>query len=363
MRKVIKIILTIILILLVIGLVLLIVTDKREKKPINKKIDIVLTKEEKINKMISDMSIDEKINQLLYVQIDSDDWIKYKSIKYGGVIIGSKSSYVDLELIGKDYKILPFIGTDDEGGFIERAATGYKNARDYNEDIDLIYNDEVKKSKELLNKNINMNLGPVTDTITSTESPLYYRSYSSNRDKVKTCINAVIKARTDTVINNEKIGSVLKHYPGYPEISINTDYGEGLDNTSVDEINKNISVFESGIDSGATGVMVSNVVYSKLDKDNPASLSSKIISPLRDKFDGIIMTDDIGVARGLIDIEDRYSKALEAGNDMILIWDINVDDAINNIKENVGKSITEEEINKKLYRIINIKYDLGIIRE
>ena len=48
---------------------------------------------------------------------------------------------------------------------------------------------------------------------------------------------------------------------------------------------------------------------------------------------------------------------------MILLWDVNVEDAFNNIKENIGKSISEEEINKKIYRIINTKYDLGIIKE
>ena len=362
MRKVIKMILVIILIVLVIGLVFLVVTDKKEKKPI-KEIPVVLTKEEKIYKMIDKMSLDEKINQLLFVQTDSNDWTNHNKDKYGGVIIGSKSNYDGLATIGKDYKIHPFIATDDEGGFIERAAKGYKNARDYKADTDLIYNDEVKKSKELLEKNINMNLGPVTDTISNTNSPLYYRSFSSKRDEVKNCISTILKARGDTVINSKKIGSVLKHYPGYPEIGVNTDFAEALDNTSLDKINKNISVFDYGIEKGTNAVMVSNVIYKNIDKDNPASLSSKIITPLRNKFDGIIMTDDIGVAKGLVDIEDRYIKALVVGNDMILLWDVNVEDAIKNIKDNIGEEITEEDIDKKIFRIINTKYDLGIIKE
>lgn len=365
MRKVIKILLIIILVILIVGLVYLIVTDKKDRKSINNNTNIKkeLTREEKINKMINEMNLDEKINQLLFVQTNSNDWTSYNKSNYGGVIIGSKSSYDGLDSIGKDYKIHPFIATDDEGGYIERAAKGYKNARDYKVDTDLIYNDEVKKSKELLNKNINMNLGPVTDTISNSNSPLYYRSYSSNRDEVKSCINTIIKARNDTIINNMKIASVLKHYPGYPNIGINTDYAEALDNTNIDEINKNISVFDYGIENGTTAIMLSNVIYKNLDKDNPASLSSKIITPLRGKFDGIIMTDDIGVAKGLINIDDRYVKALIVGNDMILIWDINVDDAIKNIKDSIGTDLSEEDLNKKIFRIINTKYDLGIIKE
>ncbi len=366
MKKIIKFILIVILIILVIGVIYLVVTDKRSGKVTNNPTHtkkVKLTREDKINKLISNMSIDEKINQLLFVQTNSNDWASYNKTNYGGVIIGSKSSYEGLNNIGKDYKINPFIGTDDEGGFIERAAKGYKSARDYKNDLDLIYSDEVKKSTELLEKGININLGPVTDTITNSDSPLYYRSYSSDRDEVKKCIETILKARNDTVIESKKIGSVLKHYPGYPNIGVNTDYGEALDNTSIDEINKNISVFKHGIDKGASMIMISNVIYSNLDKDNPASISSKIIKSLREEYDGIIIPDDIGVAKGLINIEDRYIKALVAGNDMIVLWDVNVEDAFNNIKENVGTTISEEEIDKRIYRIINTKYDLGIIKE
>lgn len=364
MKKLIKFLLLLILIILIVGLIYLFVSNNDNKKSIGKsKKNIILTRDDKINNIIENMNIDEKIYQLFYVQIQESNWSNYNNVKYGGVIIGSKSSYDGLDSIGKDYKILPFIGTDDEGGYIERAATGYRNARDYNANTKLIYDDEVKKSKELLTKNINMNLGPVSDSISSTNSPLYYRSYSSNRDKTKECISTIIKARNDTVVNSKKIGSVLKHYPGYPEIGINTDYAEALDNTSIDEINKNISVFDYGIENGTNAIMVSNVIYKNLDKDNPASLSSKIIGPLRAKFDGLIIPDDIGVAKGLINIEDRYVKALVVGNDMIVLWNINVEDAYQNIKDNIDKQITEAEIDKKLYRIINTKYDLGIIKE
>ena len=321
------------------------------------------TKSTNVDEIIKNMTIEEKIYQMIMMQTVVSDGSNYSNTSVGGVIVASKSNYnANLASIGSNYKITPFVATDDEGGGVERAATGYKSAREYgdSENYDELYNAEVKKSNELLSKGINLNLGPVSDVINS--GALYNRSFGGDSTKVGKCIETVLKARASVNVNGNSVGSTLKHYPGYPDNETNTDKGIAKDDRSIEKINDNISVFKQGINNGANSVMVSNVIYTNLDANNPASLSSKIISELRSSFSGVIMTDDIGSAAGVSNISDRYKKAILAGNDMISIWDSNLNDAYSQLKAAVDSGeITEERINESVTRILNWKLNKGTL--
>ena len=332
-------------------------TDSSENTTDNK------TKSTNVDEIIKNMTIEEKIYQMIMMQTVVSDGSNYSNTSVGGVIVASKSNYnANLASIGSNYKITPFVATDDEGGGVERAATGYKSAREYgdSENYDELYNAEVKKSNELLSKGINLNLGPVSDVINS--GALYNRSFGGDSTKVGKCIETVLKARASVNVNGNSVGSTLKHYPGYPDNETNTDKGIAKDDRSIEKINDNISVFKQGINNGANSVMVSNVIYTNLDANNPASLSPKIISELRSSFSGVIMTDDIGSAAGVSNISDRYKKAILAGNDMISIWDSNLNDAYSQLKAAVDSGeITEERINESVTRILNWKLNKGTL--
>ncbi|CDA31005.1 beta-N-acetylhexosaminidase [Clostridium sp. CAG:492] len=316
-----------------------------------------------VDEIIKNMTIEEKIYQMIMMQAIVSDGSNYADTSVGGVIVATNSNYdANLANIGSKYKITPFVATDDEGGNVERAATGYKTAREYgdSEDYDELYNSEVKKCKELLSKGINLNLGPVSDVISS--GALYDRSYGSDSAKVEKCIETILKARASVNVSGNSVGSTLKHYPGYPDNNTNTDTGIAKDNRSIDKINDNINVFKQGVNNGANAIMVSNVIYTNLDANNPASLSPTIISGLRSSFSGVIMTDDIGSAAGVSSISDRYKKAILAGNDMILVWDSNLNDAYSQIKAAVDSGeITEERINESVTRILNWKLNGGTL--
>ena len=317
-----------------------------------------------VDTILAAMTPEEKIYQLLMVQGVVSDGNSLSNAKYGGYIVATNSNYNNnLGSIGSNYKIAPFIATDDEGGTVTRAASQYTtNARTYgdNKDYDTLYSDELAKSNYLLGLGINLNLGPVTDVIS--EGALYNRSFSGDPEIVKSCITKIMEARKNSNKNGVSISSSLKHYPGYPDSDVNSDHGKTTSDRSMEDINKNIEVFKSGINSGAQSVMVSNVYYNNYDPNNPASLSSKIIGDLRANFDGVIMTDDIGAAEGVGDRPNRYKEAIIAGNDMVLVWDAQASDAYNQINDAVSSGeLTEERINESVKRILNWKAEVGLL--
>lgn len=325
------------------------------------------TKTITVESIMSEMTLEEKINQMMMVQSAVSDGNQLSDIKYGGYIVGSNSNYNNnLQKIGSNYKIKPFVATDDEGGLVTRAASQYKtNARTYgdNKDYTKLSTDETEKSNYLLGLGINLNLGPVTDAISNTSGALYSRSFSGDPAVVKECIKTIIEARKKSNLNGVSISSSLKHYPGYPDTSVNTDFGVAQSDRSIDDINKNIDVFKEGANLGAQSIMVSNVIYTNYDANNPASLSPTIIGDLRKNFNGVIMTDDIGNAQGVGNRPNRFKEAIMAGNDMILIGNGNTTEAYNQINDAVSNGeISEDQINKSVERILKWKSDVGLLQ-
>lgn len=316
------------------------------------------------NVTVNDLTLDEKIYQMILLGVTVSDGSTYSNSQVGGFFLFGGSNYDSLNSMGSSSKVAPFVATDDEGGAITRAAADTPSAKSYGDskDYSQLESDEVSKTNLLLSKGINLNLSPVSDVTSSGTMYTSERSYSSDPEVVKECIKTVLKARSTVSVNGVTLSSTLKHYPGYPNDTTNSDNGVVYDNRSVEEINRAISVFKSGISSGVQSVMTSNVIYNNLDSSNPASLSSTIISGLRSNYSGIIMTDDLD-ASATSGISDRYKKAVIAGNDIILLDEGNLDIAFNQIKAAVQSGeISEKRINESVERILNWKKQSGVIK-
>lgn len=318
-----------------------------------------------VGQIVNNMTLEEKIYQMLMVGVQLNNGQDYSDSLAGGFILHGGSDYdANLNAIGSSSKIKPFIATDDEGGQIVRAAVGYPSAKSYgdSQDYDKLYSDEVEKSELLLQKGINVNLGPDADVSSSGTMYNSERSYSSNADITKQCVKKVIEARKATDVNGVFISSSLKHYPGYGSNGTNSDLGKVVDNRTVAQINNDIKVFEEGINAGAESVMVSNITYTNLDSQNPASLSPTIVGRLRNSFSGVIMTDDIDAA-ATSSVSDRYKKAIIAGNDIVILGVGNLQTAYNQILSAVNNGeISEERINESVNRILQMKKNAGLLR-
>lgn len=313
---------------------------------------------------VEDMSLDEKIYQMLMVGVTLSDANAYSDSKYGGYFFFGGSNYDNLTAMGSEYKVAPFVATDDEGGQVTRVASGTPSAKSYgdSQDYDKLRADEISKTNLLLSKGVNLNLGPVNDTVSSGAIYDAERCYSSDADITNKCVKTVLEARNSVIVNGAHIGSALKHYPGYPSESANSDFAKCIDNSPESQVNASANNFEEGIRYGAQSVMVSNVIYSKVDNNYPASLSPTIISKLRRNFNGVIMTDGLDAA-ATSEYSDRYKRAIIAGNDMILLNEGNASTAFSQIKSAVQNGeISEDRINESVLRILTMKRNLGILK-
>lgn len=310
------------------------------------------------------MTLDEKIGQLLMVRYPEKDVSNYN---VGGYVFFEKDfkdkTATDvismIDNLNKNSKIPLLTAVDEEGGRVNRISTNpnlrsspYKSPKEIydNGGLDAIMEDTKDKSKLLSSLHINVNLAPVVDMSTNTNSYIYDRTIGYGVDITSKYADTVIFASKGT-----DVSYVLKHFPGYGE-NKDTHTGTSTDTTSYDEIiNNNILPFKAGIEAGAEAILVSHNIFSSIDSE-PASLSLPIHNLLRSNlgFTGVIMTDDLDMG-ALNGKSNRYIDALLAGNDLLIVTDY--ENAFKQIKDGIqnGK-ITEDYLERLVLRDLAWKY-------
>ena len=195
------------------------------------------------------------------------------------------------------------ISIDQEGGEVNRIKfdklknISPKMIGDTNSD-EYAYEIAYQKSKFLLDLGINMILGPLCDIPNDTNSYIYNRSFSTNTDKVAEMAAITVKAQRDAGII-----SVLKHFPGHGDTTVNSHDDFPYINKTTNELDiKEFIPFKKGIEAGAEMVLVSHIKNEYIDNKIPASMS-KIYADILEKdlgFDGVVITDDLAMT-GKID--------------------------------------------------------------
>lgn len=327
--------------------------------------------------ILAGMTIDEKVGQMFIVRVPIKNAVEDVStyhiggyIMFGRDFTGKTKDHI-VQTINSwqaNAKIPLLIGVDEEGGIVNRVSTN-RNLRAvpfwspqalYAEGgFDLIRSDTKEKAELLHSLGINLNFAPVSDVSQNPSDFIYSRSFG--RDGVATAeyVRNVVE-----VMQEQKIGSVLKHFPGYGD-NADTHTGVAYDNRPYDTFtSSDFLPFQAGIDAGASMVLVSHNVVNAIDSQSPASLSSHAHEILRNDlgFNGVIITDDLvmdGVRNFAGDAEVAV-RAVEAGNDMLCctnFWE-QIPAVINAV--NSGQ-INEERINESVLRILQLKMSLGII--
>lgn len=200
-----------------------------------------------------------------------------------------------------------------------------------------------------------MNLAPVAD-VSDKNSFMASRSFSNDYLIAGRCVETSVK-----YMKQEGLITCLKHFPGYGNAT-DTHNGTYVDKRTADELKEDINVFAKGIDAGAATVMVSHITVEAIDKNNPASLSEKVINSIRNLgFDGVIITDDLGMG-ALAGEDDVYVRAVNAGNDVLEVT--NYEEAKNAIMDAINADkIKVKRINEAVTRILTLKFEYGIINE
>ena len=319
--------------------------------------------------LLDTMTVEEKVGQILFVRYPEQSELEgLMALKPGGVLMFGR----DFEGLTRDevtaktdnlqsMSDIPLvIGADEEGGTVVRVSSNpnlapekYKSPQEiYAEGgMDAVVENAAEKSELLLSLGVNMNLAPVADVSTNPETYIYDRSFGKGYEETAELISKTVAAMRETGIY-----SVLKHFPGYGEVTGDSHKGEVRNSKSGDEIREtDFLPFKAGIDAGTSCVLVSHNIVEGLDSENPASLSSAVHDILRGElgFDGVIMTDDIDMG-AVKDIENVYIRAVNAGNDLLIVTDYN--GAYNQILEGVKSgAVSMETLDNAVKHVLEMK--------
>lgn len=334
------------------------------------------TAKEQKPKLLKEMTLEEKVGQMLFVRYPELELQNLLMINPGGILMferdfkGLTRDEVKNKINALQTTNIPLlIGVDEEGGTVVRVSANpnltpskYASPQEIYKSggMDALIANTAEKSRVLTDLGITINLAPVADVSQDEEDFMYSRSMGTDAVETAECIENMV-----LTMHENGILSCLKHFPGYGSVA-DTHTDSASDTRSADSFRNITAVddiktggdfipFKAGIDAGADSVLVSHNIVTALDKDNPASLSPEIHRILREElgFDGVIITDDIAMG-AVADIENVYVKAVQAGNDLLITTDYET--AYNQILAAVkSREISKDTIDNAVTRILKMK--------
>lgn len=346
--------------------------------------DKVITQEDPIKNQIQSMTLEEKIGQMLIIGMDGyeidDNAKKMIEDKYiGGFILYSSNVkdpkqllnlINDLKKTNELNQIPLFISIDEEGGRVSRMPSEFKKFPT-NKEIGKVNSKELAYeigrviSKQIKGFGFNMNYAPVLDINSNPKNPVIgNRAFGSDKDIVEKLGISTMKGLQDGGVI-----SVIKHFPGHGDTSVDSHKNLPVVDIDLRRLNEfEIIPFKNAINNGGDAIMVAHILLTKIDPENPSSLSKTIITDILRKqldYEGVVITDDMtmGAIVKNYTLEDATIKSVNAGSDIVLIAHgyENSLSVLKALKEAVGNEvISEERIDESVYRILKLKEKYNI---
>lgn len=359
-----------------------VIDDNKNEIDITKDNDNIVEERDEIKEKIRSMTLEEKIGQLFVVGFEGEtvndevtDLVSNKHV--GGVILFARNVVDSSQLISLNSELrnieddIPlFISVDEEGGLVSRVPEQFiklpssGEIGEYNSE-ELCYKVGGVIAKELNYLGFNMDFAPVLDINSNPNNTVIgERAFGDNASIV-----SKLGIKTMEGIKDGGIIPVVKHFPGHGDTDVDSHYGLPIVSKTLEELNNLEFVpFKNAIDKGADVVMVSSIVLSTIDNENPSTMSKKVMTDiLRGDlgFNGVIATDDMtmGAIMDNYDLGQAVVASINAGGDLILVchgYD-NIINSIEAVNEAVHNgSITEERINDSVYRVLKLKEKYNI---
>ena len=323
------------------------------------------------------LSTEERVGQLFLARCPEENAVEDVSryhlggyILFGGDFEGETPDSIreTLESYQKAPGLPLLIAVDEEGGTVCRVScwsafrqTRFASPRNLYDSggMETVIAAETEKAELLTGLGINVNMAPVCDIAAAPGAFMYSRSLGQSPD-----ITAEFVRRTVETMNQYRLGSVLKHFPGYGE-NADTHTGFARDSRSLEQLEGwDLIPFQAGIDAGCGAVLVEHTVVEAFDPDLPASLSPEVHRYLREEmgFRGVIVTDDLQMQA----ITDAYGPeeaavlAVLAGNDLLCSTDYRVQ--YEAVLEAVRSGrIPMETLDAAVLRVLTWKQNLGLL--
>lgn len=364
-------------IILFIFIITILTGCSNNKKVSNKDFE-KLSIEEKVNYKMDNLSIDEKIAQMLIVYYIGDEYDEnlsniIKEVKPGGFILMSDNiTTYDRTLnfvkgMQNDSDIPMIISTDEEGGSVQRI----KGIRDISvTDIPYMYYLGQTKDKNLAYKvgeiianelrtiGVNLTYAPVMDIYSNPNNTVIgKRSFGSDPNTVYDMATSLKNGIEDNLVN-----TCIKHFPGHGDTETDSHFEIPIINKTLDELeNSDLLPFIKSIND-TNMIMVGHIALPKITNSSiPASLSKEIVTDLlKNKYNykGLVITDALNMRSLTNNYSDKeiYTMAINAGVDLLLMPN-GSKNAIKYIKEAIDdEEIDINTINESVRKILTYKY-------
>lgn len=264
-----------------------------------------------MNKQLQDLTLDEKIGQLIMFGFDAleiNDHVLelVEEYKVGNIILFARNVESPEQLFNlnqsiqqlakKDLGIPMFISIDQEGGMVTRIKQGstfFPGAMTICATNDPQNANYVGKymGQELKYLGINMNLAPSLDVNNNLKNPVIgVRSYSDDPQMVATYGSMFIEGLQEYVI------ATAKHFPGHGDTHVDSHLALPIIHVNQKRFEEvELVPFKEAIHKGVKAIMSSHINFPLINEENrPTTLSrNSLTGLLREQlgFEGLIVTD------------------------------------------------------------------------
>ena len=340
-----------------------------------------LSPEQKVDKLVANMSDADKVGQLMMIGIHGkslNDDAKFMLNEYrvGGIILFDrnmeskdqvKTLITDINKAGKSAGLTPlFLGIDQEGGAVARMDDKLIKVPPAEE----VGKEPVEQAAalakevgtELKDLGFNINFAPVADL-----GLTYGRSYSTNPDEVVRYASAVGKSYDEA-----GLWYSYKHFPGIGKTDVDLHADTSIVPVSKETLlSEDTKVFVDLIKKSKPNtytIMVSHAMYPQIDPDHPSSLSKAIITDWLRKdmgYNGVVVTDDMdmGALAKHYTFGDMAVQSILAGSDILLVCHEyeHMQEAYNGLMKAVKDGrISKERLDESVKRILLMKISRGM---
>ncbi len=369
-------------------------SDEQQQETQEETVELIeYTNEETAEVIVDSMSLHEKICQMLFVTPEvltgqknvtvTDESFREALEEYpvGGIIYFANNLVDDrqtTEMIStiQEYaeeviNIGLFIGVDEEGGTVARVAdklgtTKFDDMSVYGEenDYETAYYIGATLAGDISQFGFNLDFAPVADVLTNSENTVVKkRAFSSDPEVVSNMVSGVVQGLMDG-----NVVSVVKHFPNHGAAGEDSHEGFAVSERTIDELREtDLLPYYSAIEQGVPMIMVGHITMSAIDPDYPATLSYKIVTELLKEemnFQGVVITDamNMGAISQNYSIAESAVLAVKAGCDMLL-YVSDIETVVDALEAAVEEgTITIEQIDDSVQRIIKVKLDYGILQ-
>jgi beta-N-acetylhexosaminidase len=344
----------------------------------------------KVRQIMAGITLDQKLGQLIIVEYLGNSYsgtgLQYMIAKQfvGGFLYQESDHNFDppYDVISnvadfsrqamRDAKIPLLIGTDQEGGLVNRLYVFHGSLPSAAEMVATgnprtAYNQGAMAAKWMLQLGINADLAPVVDVHTVDPPVLVTRMFGRDPNTVATYAGAYLDG-----LQQNNVAGCLKHYPGLGAITSDPHTGLPTVNRSLAGLeNIDLAPYKLMIQKNHPAMIMStDVLVPAIDPSWPAELSQKTINDLlRNQlgYNGVVITDGLYMEG----ISERWTLSqaavlsIIAGDDLVEgpYTPSLVATVVAALKQAIQQGkLTIARIDQSVERILLMKVQYGIIR-